>query len=53
MNNTEQTLDACQPAVNDLFTFIPKRILIKAVRDCIAMAGAILCAAMATLLLGL
>ncbi|WP_155317994.1 hypothetical protein [Desulfosarcina alkanivorans] len=53
MNKTEQPLDVYHPPVNDLFCSPPGRIVIKAVRDCIAMAGGIFCAAMTTLLLGL
>jgi hypothetical protein len=53
MNNTEQTLDVYHPPMKNLFYFAPKNIVIKAVRDCIAMAGGIVCAAMTTLILGL
>jgi hypothetical protein len=53
MNKTEQTLDVNHPPVQNQFYLTPKNIVIKAVRDCIAMAGGILCAAMTTLLLGL
>lgn len=53
MNKTEQTMDECHPPVQNSFHFAPKCIVITVVRDCIAMAGGILCAAMTTLLLGL
>jgi hypothetical protein len=53
MNKTEITIDECHPPMQNLFYFSPKSIVIKAVRDCIAMAGGIFCAAMTTLLLGL
>ncbi len=53
MNKTEQTMDECHPPMQHLFYLPPKSVVIKAVRDCIAMAGGILCAAMTTLLLGL
>jgi hypothetical protein len=53
MNKTEQTLDVYHPPMQNLFNLAPKNIVIKAVRDCFAMAGGILCAAMTTLLLGL
>jgi hypothetical protein len=53
MNKTEQTLDVYHPPMQHLFDLAPKNIVIKAVRDCIAMAGCMLCAALTTLLLGL
>jgi hypothetical protein len=53
MIKTEQTFDVYHPPVQNLFDSAPKSLFFKAVRDCIAMAGGILCAAMTTLLLGL
>jgi len=53
MNKTEQPLDVYHPPMQHLFSVAPKSIVIKAVRDCIAMAGCMLCAALTTLLLGL
>jgi hypothetical protein len=53
MNKTEQTMDGCHPPMQNRFHFAHKNVVIKAVRDCIAMAGGIFCAAMTTLLLGL